>query len=741
MRTKNIMIMNRYFTLLLLSLSVVCASAQTAENTVKTPVDSLSTDTARIQEKMIGIGEVTVTAQRSLIKNEADKVTYDVKNDEDAKTSTIIEILRKVPFVTVDGDNNIKVKGNSNFKIYKNGRPNQSFSKNPKEVLSSIPASMIKKIEVITEPGAKYDGEGLDGILNIVMEDNTSMKGIVGNINTGISRSNGYSSIWSTVQTGKFTASGYYSYNRQLAAGTTYDFRSEKTYIKSGNKEVSRSRSSNAGNIHPFGLDASYEADSLNLITLSLNAFSYKIGIPSSNEYMLTDNEGNIINSYNSKFEGSYQKYLDLDGHIDYQRLTHRKGESLNLSYMLSTTNMRRANDIYYNNVLNYPAYSNRKDLTKHIYMEHTVQFDWTRPVTKGQTLNLGAKYIYRDNHSKSEQSTDGKELPASDFSHVTQVAAAYGEYNMKISKWTFIAGLRYEHAFMKAEYRDGSADDFKRDIGDFIPGITTNYRINDYNSIKLKYNMRINRPGISYLNPAVYRYPNSVSFGNSELESANMHTLILSYSLTKQDFMMNIDCTYAWSDNQISGYNYVEDDIVYSTYGNIGCMDGLKMNAYVKWKLSKTTSFMINGAVMNMKYYNDNLGLNNRKWVCYFYSQITQQLPWKLRMELAGGRNDSGISGLYGHSKGTYFYYPTLQRSFLKQDRLTVRLYAFNPIGRKYTEYKSYTTAGDYIGRDVSRTYARNFGISVSYRFGSLNASVKKTNKSIDNSDLIGRK
>ena len=455
--------MNRYFTLLLLSLSVVCASAQTAENTVKTPVDSLSTDTARIQEKMIGIGEVTVTAQRSLIKNEADKVTYDVKNDEDAKTSTIIEILRKVPFVTVDGDNNIKVKGNSNFKIYKNGRPNQSFSKNPKEVLSSIPASMIKKIEVITEPGAKYDGEGLDGILNIVMEDNTSMKGIVGNINTGISRSNGYSSIWSTVQTGKFTASGYYSYNRQLAAGTTYDFRSEKTYIKSGNKEVSRSRSSNAGNIHPFGLDASYEADSLNLITLSLNAFSYKIGIPSSNEYMLTDNEGNIINSYNSKFEGSYQKYLDLDGHIDYQRLTHRKGESLNLSYMLSTTNMRRANDIYYNNVLNYPAYSNRKDLTKNIYMEHTVQFDWTRPVTKGQTLNLGAKYIYRDNHSKSEQSTDGKELPASDFSHVTQVAAAYGEYNMKISKWTFIAGLRYEHAFMKAEYRDGCGDYFKR--------------------------------------------------------------------------------------------------------------------------------------------------------------------------------------------------------------------------------------------------------------------------------------
>lgn len=81
------------------------------------------------------------------------------------------------------------------------------------------------------------------------------------------------------------------------------------------------------------------------------------------------------------------------------------------------------------------------------------------------------------------------------------------------------------------------------------------------------------------------------------------------------------------------------------------------------------------------------------------------------------------------------------LQRSFLKEDRLTVRLYAYNPVGRKYVEYKSYITAGDYTGRDVSRRYARNFGINVSYRFGSLNASVKKTSKSIDNSDLIGRK
>lgn len=733
--------MKKVFIILSSAFFTLGIGAQTIGHDAEEKADTTRTDTAGISDKAINLGEVTVTAQRSLIKNEADKITYDMKNDEEAKTSTIIEILRKVPFVTVDGDNNIKVKGNSNFKIYKNGRPNQSFSKNPKEVLSSIPASMIKKIEVITEPGAKYDSEGLDGILNIVMEDNTLIKGIVGNIHAGISRSHINSSLWSTVQAGKFTVAGYYSYNHQTGSGTKYSTHSEKTYSRSGNRESSGSRYGNPGNIHPFGIDASYEADCLNLVTLSFNALAYKIGIHSGGGYALSDSEGNIINSYSTWGEGSFQKYLDFDGHIDYQHLMHRKGESLNLSYMLSTTDMQRNNGAYYDNVVNSPAYSSRKDFTKSIYMEHTVQFDWTRPITGNQTLNTGVKYIYRDNHSKSEQSTGENMLPASDFSHITQVAAAYGEYRLKMKKWTLIGGLRYEHAFMKAEYKDKSDGNFKRDIGDFIPGITANYKINDYNSINLKYNMRINRPGISYLNPAVYRYPNSVSFGNSGLESANLHSLNLSYSLTKQDFMLNLDCSYYWSDNQISSYQYIEDDIIYSTYGNIGCTDQLKINAYIKWKLSGKASFMINGAVQNVKNYNDEMGLKNRKWLCYFYTQITRQLPWKLRLELSGGRNGGGIRGLYGHSKATYYYCPMLQRSFLKEDRLTVRLYAYNPVGRKYVEYKSYTTAGDYTGRDVSRRYARNFGINVSYRFGSLNASVKKTSKSIDNSDLIGRK
>ena len=99
---------------------------------------------------------VEVVAQKPLVKAEIDKVTYSVEDDPDSKTNSTLEMLRKVPFVTIDGEDNIQVNGSSNFKVHVNGKPNSMMSNNPKEVLKSLPANSVKSIEVITDPGAKY---------------------------------------------------------------------------------------------------------------------------------------------------------------------------------------------------------------------------------------------------------------------------------------------------------------------------------------------------------------------------------------------------------------------------------------------------------------------------------------------------------------------------------------------------------------------------------------------------------
>ena len=224
------------------------------------------------------LGEVEVIAQRPLVVSEVDRISYDVQGDEDSKTSTIIEMLRKVPMVTVDGNNEIRVKGEANFKIYKNGKPNNSFTNNPKEVLSSIPASMIKRIEVITEPGAKYDAEGVGGILNIVTIDNMKVKGVIGNLFASYdTKGTPNMGAYLTTQIDKFTASVNYGYFGISEKATRNNTVSEYLYRQSGDTQRYEDTSTSKGYGNYMSFEASYEPDSLNLITAAFDGFFYKV--------------------------------------------------------------------------------------------------------------------------------------------------------------------------------------------------------------------------------------------------------------------------------------------------------------------------------------------------------------------------------------------------------------------------------------------------------------------------------
>ena len=161
-----------------------CAATVTAQvqsdATVVVSKDSLAED----RHSLDG---VTVTAQRQLIKQEVDRIGYDVQADEGSKTQNVMDMLRKVPMVTVDAQDNILVKGSSNYRIYKNGHPDPSLSKNAKEIFKALPAASVKRIEVITDPGAREDAEGIGSILNIVMMDTRKMEGVTGNLTAGYS--------------------------------------------------------------------------------------------------------------------------------------------------------------------------------------------------------------------------------------------------------------------------------------------------------------------------------------------------------------------------------------------------------------------------------------------------------------------------------------------------------------------------------------------------------------------------
>lgn len=161
------------------------------------------------------LGEVTVTAQKKLVKVELDKLTYSLDDDPEAQTSNTLDMLRKVPMITVDGNDEIQLQGSTNFKIYVNGKPSNMMNNNPADVLKSMPANSVKDIEVITDPGAKYDAEGVGGIINIITTRNV-LEGYTASINADASVLGRMGAgAYISAKFGKFGLTGNYKYNHE----------------------------------------------------------------------------------------------------------------------------------------------------------------------------------------------------------------------------------------------------------------------------------------------------------------------------------------------------------------------------------------------------------------------------------------------------------------------------------------------------------------------------------------------
>ncbi len=136
-------------------------------------------------EEGVELKEVTITAQKPLVKIDPDKIVYSMESDPEAQANNALEMLRKVPLITVDAEENITVNGQSNFKVLVNGKSSSMMSTNFKEVLKSLPANTIKDIEVITNPSSKYDAEGVGGIINIITTKKT-INGYNGSVSSGV---------------------------------------------------------------------------------------------------------------------------------------------------------------------------------------------------------------------------------------------------------------------------------------------------------------------------------------------------------------------------------------------------------------------------------------------------------------------------------------------------------------------------------------------------------------------------
>lgn len=732
--------------------------------TVDATTRTIDLGTLLLQDGGNQLETVEVVAYKPLVKADVDKIAYSVEDDPEANTNTVIEMLKKVPMVTVDGQDNIRVNGNSSFKIYVNGKPNNMMTKNPKEVLKSMPASSIKKIEVITNPGPKYDAEGVGGILNIVTEG----KGPEGYNATFSGRANNSSyggGLYATVKQGKLTMSvNYNASSNHSPKGYTYSDRSQigtdgtvtsSTVVDGYTKGHSQWQGGD--------VEASYEIDTLRLITgsFSLSKFTSKRDALNT-AFSTVPATGQRLYGYRSPSH-SKENWDDYSASLDYQRSFSVKDRLLTLSYRLESSPSTSDSRYLYTDreaADDWQTFidrmrDQRMDGDENT-MEHTFQIDYTTPFAKHHTWEAGVKYILRRNKSDNDRynlgTGDKDETYDSDnsshYRHHNDILAAYTGYGLTLDKWSARLGLRYEHTLQKVEYLLGRGTNFHKNFDDLVPSARLGYKFSDATNLSLGYKMRINRPGIWYLNPYLDdRIPDAISQGNPNLDTEKSHAVDLQFSSYNSKLTYTLTGTYRFVNNSIESVdrlvndrdieglpNPTGKDVIYSSYANIGHIQYAGLMAYANWTPITNTRITLNGSV-GYSHMSDGQSLRNHGW-CTNIDASLQQTFAKTWIFNASYYVQTPQPTLQGKDARYQWYNFSLSKSFMDK-RLTLTAYIINPFGKRYFCYRSETVADNFRTTASSSWCQLYYGVSVRFRIGKLKASVKHTERTVENDDV----
>lgn len=691
--------------------------------------------------------EVRVTAQLPLVTTDIDKISYNPEADPETPALTAIEMMRKVPLLTVDGEDNIQLKGQSNYKILVNGKTSTLMSKNYKEVLKAWPASQIKRIEVITDPPSKYDAEGIGGIINIVTvrKTNNGYNGSIG-LRGGLTKNqptfgaNGYMAA----SIGKFSISGNYSYFQHRAPAARYESYQENYASEEFRTTIGASRGASSKNHgHNGGLEASYEIDTLNLLTLAFNGYG---GNWDSKSLMGTDvYDVNGIRTRGFENVGRYKgNWGGISGNLDYQRSFQKPDRLFTVSYKMDYSPGRNESRNLIENAFNYDAYGTFNK-TKTDDWEHTVQADYFDPITEHHQLETGLKYILRPKSTDNDyqEFIDGVWMRTPEniqqLDYKEHIAAFYAAYLYKLKSFSLKAGTRMEYTI-----NDGTVkgDDERYTIDnkyfDFIPYLTLNYKISDQQSVRLGYTQRLQRPGLWHLNPYVNISPLSVRYGNPHLSSVVSHSINSNYSLFKPTFNFNVSLSASFSNNTIQDVSWIDaQGITTTTYDNVGKNERYSLYLYgSKRFLNNKLTVSLNGGVNYVKVSaNNDTGLKNSGWEGNAWANIQAQ-PWKNgNIYVNGGFGRWGVN--LQSNPSTWHHHSVGVSQHLLDRKLRVGFNVSQPF-RKYNTFNQETFGSDYYSRSKGRYYARSFSVNASWNFGKMQTQVKKARRSIENDDRM---
>jgi outer membrane receptor protein involved in Fe transport len=722
-----------------LKYTLTVSSVGYKEFSIPVIVSELKTNLGKLtMEQGVELKEVTITAQKPLVKMEPDKIVYSMESDPESQTNNVMQMLYKIPLVTVDAEDNITVNGKSNFKILMNGKSSSMMSSNFKDVLKSLPANTIKDIEVITNPSSKYDAEGVGGIINIITTKKT-ISGYTGSVSSGVDVRGSFNwSAYLATKIKKFSFSARYYGSQFIQPESKTAVLSE--YFNNTDYHFSNSKGSSSyrGLSNGFSGEASYDIDSLNLISLSFWGYQGSYTNKGFNETQYQNLNSDITRMY-SNYNNSKNSFGSLSGNIDYQKTYKKPDKSLTFSYKLDNNPRTTRNITDVEGITNYPSY-NQSSKNDAVGREQTFQADYYDPLTKMHQLEGGVKFILRQNKSNSEiYRNDTVRLNNDNNLDYNQyILGAYAGYVFKWKKLSTKTGLRLERTWNDGTSKTFSGNtDFTNRLFNLVPYVTFTLMPKQGQTMKLSYTQRLSRPGIWYLNPYINNIDSlNISYGNPSLKAEVSHSFELGFTRFTPKINFSATTSASFINNSIESISKVETTgATVTTYENIGKDQNYGISLYLSYRPTNKISIFFNGGGNYSK-----LEANNS------YAIMNEGFSYR---GFVGGRwtlwKDGSVNtniGLYSSSimlqgRSSSYYYTSFGVSqYLLKRKLMLSISTTDPFwywknNSNESKDMTFSSLSKYSYR------SQNLRFNLTYNFGKMDLQVKKARRGIQNDDV----
>jgi outer membrane receptor protein involved in Fe transport len=693
-----------------------------------------------LSDAMTTLKEVSVTAERPIIRQKADRIIYDLKADPESKGNSVLNMMRKVPYLSLDGDDNLLLKGNSSFRVFINGKPSGSLENNLKAVLKSIPASTIERIEVITTPPSKYDADGVAVIINIITIKKKN-DGINGTVNINESLPTGGPGVGAsfTAKKGKFgiSAFGGSSINN---SPETYNNNNRVDTI--GNTLTQQGYQRSNGKTAYFGTEMSLQIDTLHLLTAQFNYNGNRNNSHSGQSSLLSGNGQPQQYSFRNDNQATDH---GIDAGINYELgFKGVKNRLLTFSYQYSGAADNRNSNIDFFDRLNFTT-PNFRQIDKQKFNEHTAQIDFATPVNKVM-IDAGLKAIFRTSSSDFEYSNlndatglyEYNAAQSNVYTNTQNVFSAYNSYQVNLNSWNINAGVRAEETVIRANFMT-TGSIASQNYLNVVPSIAIGKRFKNESSINLGFSQRIRRPGINRLNPYIDRSnPNFEVTGNPNLRPVLLNDIQFGYNSNKK-LSVNIGLDYSFMNNldvQVVNFNKATK-VTQISYANIGKAQSAGVNFNFSYPVTKIYNVSLNGNTMYLWLQGqaDGKTVNNNQLMygATLSNVVRLDHGWALNADL--GVRSRNPTGLQGYSNGFFYSAFNFNKDIVK-NKFSISGGIKNPF-TKYRTSISKTFGPQFTQTYQSINYYRSFNISLNYNFGGLKDRINKNRTGIENNDV----